>query len=375
MQMKKALIAIFALILALGGLFLWKGGHHAIAISQILEEYLDTDDAVTSVTVQIQIPGAKVNPETGQLKPHIAQYQMTFDTFVTEYADRPLFCLTADGASAYTDGEILYMDTGKAYAIPEHTKIRKCAQRMTVGMLLKGRITKHGDTYEITMKHGGLELNAVLTADSPLQSAAATVVLPDDMAVIVSVIPATPAAHSVPRPVLDAMVRSKMEQPMELTKPLEVLLPALEDLLPLEGQLTLGVESGILKLSETVLLRMDGEKAELERTGVAVAIDLPMTPESVQPLGAALLLLRHGEFLLDGDDAQITLTLPPETTGAVCTALVPQIESLGMTFKESTATLTIRDGSVKTAVLNAGGEVPFLVATIPLSFTAELNIP
>ena len=113
----------------------------------------------------------------------------------------------------------------------------------------------------------------------------------------------------------------------------------------------------------------------LERTGVAVAIDLPMTPESVQPLGAALLLLRHGEFLLDGDDAQITLTLPPETTGAVCTALVPQIESLGMTFKESTATLTIRDGSVKTAVLNAGGEVPFLVATIPLSFTAELNIP
>ena len=61
MRMKKVLIVILALILALGGLFLWKGGHHAIAISQILEEYLDTDDAVTSVTVQIQIPGAKVN--------------------------------------------------------------------------------------------------------------------------------------------------------------------------------------------------------------------------------------------------------------------------------------------------------------------------
>ena len=56
MHMKKVLIVILALTLLLGGLFFFKGGHHAIAISQILEEYLDTDDAVTSVTVQIQIP-------------------------------------------------------------------------------------------------------------------------------------------------------------------------------------------------------------------------------------------------------------------------------------------------------------------------------
>ena len=68
------------------------------------------------------------------------------------------------------------------------------------------------------------------------------------------------------------------------------------------------------------------------------------------------------------------MILPPETTDAVCTALVPQVDGLGITFGDSTAVLSIQDGALKNAALSAEGEVPFLVTTIPLSFTAQLNI-
>jgi hypothetical protein len=45
-----------------------------------------------------------------------------------------------------------------------------------------------------------------------------------------------------------------------------------------------------------------------------------------------------------------------------------------MTFSQSRATVIITEGKLATVTLTAAGEVPFLLASIPLSFTAELNI-
>ena len=156
---------------------------------------------------------------------------------------------------------------------------------------------------------------------------------------------------------------------------MELLIPALEELLPLEGDLTIGVESGILKLEETVKLRLNSEKAELERKGVIVTLDLPVDTAALEPLGAALLLLRNGDFLISGNDAKIDVILPPETTGQLCAALVPEIGNFSMTFGESKAVISIHNGAFSEITLSAAGEVPCLVTTIPLSFHAELNIP
>lgn len=374
MRMKKALIVILALLLLLTGLFFWKGGHHAIALTELLGEWLDEDSADQRLTLMFMKPDITVD-DKGQVKPEVRQMSLNADSFWTEYADLPLFGLTAQGVTAYTDGKTLYMDTGKAYALPDMSGLRRSARQLAWGLLLHGRVSKTGDTYEISMVTEELELYVDITADTSVRSATVMAVLPDDTAIHASMtsLPATP--HAIPRSVLDAMVNAKMEPPMGIREPLELLLPALQDLLPLEGDLALGVESGILKLEETVKLRLDSEKAELERKGVALAIDLPMSPAELEPLPAALLLLRHGEFILDGSSGQITVILPPETTDAVCTALVPQVEGLGITFGDSTAVLSIQDGALKTAALSAEGEVPFLVTNIPLSFTAELKIP
>ncbi len=374
MRMKKALIVILALLLLLTGLFFWKGGHHAIVLAEHLEEWLDEDNGDQRLTLMLMKPDIAVD-DKGQVKPEVRQMSLNADTFWTEYADLPLFGLTAQGVTAYTDGKTLYMDTGKAYTLPDMSGLRKSARQLAWGLLLHGRVTKQNDTYSVTMKSGELELDVDITADTRLQTIAVVAVLPDDSAVRLSITAKEAASHAVPQEVADAMVHAKMEPPMGIREPLELLLPALQELLPLEGDLTLGVESGILKLEETVKLRLNADNAELERKGVAVAIDLPMSPAGLEPLPAALLLLRHGEFILDGSSGQITVILPPETTAAVCTALVPQIEGLGITFGDSTAVLSIQDGELKTVALSAEGEVPFLVTTIPLSFTAELNIP
>ena len=374
MRMKKVLIVILALVLVLGGLFFWKGGHHAIFLSEIMEEWLDEDTADQSLTLMLMKPDITVD-DRGQAKPVVRQMTLNADTFWTEYHDRPLFGLTAQGMTAWTDGKNLYMDTGKAYALPELSQVRKSLRELAVGMLFRGRVTKQNDTYSVTMKTEELELYVDITADTRVQAVNLTVILPDETAVKLSLTSKDPVSHPVPQEVADAMVHAKMEPPMDIREPLELLIPALEELQPLDGDLTLGVESGILKLEETVKLRLSSEKAELERKGVIVTLDLPVEPAALEPVGAALLLLRNGDFLISGRDAEIKVTLPPETTGQLCAALVPELGNLGMTFGESKAVVSIQDGSLSAVTLTASGEVPFLVTTIPLSFHAELNIP
>ena len=374
MRMKKVLIVILALLLILGGLFFWKGGHHAIFLSEIMEEWLDEDTADQSLTLMLMKPDITVD-DRGQAKPVVRQMTLNADTFWTEYHDRPLFGLTAQGMTAWTDGKNLYMDTGKAYALPELSRFRKDLRELAVGMLLHGRVTKQNDTYSLTMKTEELELYVDITADTRVQAVNLTAVLPDDTCVQLSLTAKDPVSHPIPQEVADAMVHAKMEPPMDIREPLELLIPALEDLLPLDGDLTLGVESGILKLEETVKLRLSSEKAELERKGVIVTLDLPMDTAALEPLGAALLLLRNGDFLIEGSDAQIHVTLPPEATDQLCAALVPELENLGFAFEESKTVLSIQGGKLSAVTLSAAGEVPFLVTTIPLSFHAELNIP
>lgn len=371
--MKKLLTAFLVLILLAGGLFLWKGGHHAVFLADVIEEWLDTDDADQSVTLQIQRPG--FTAEDGTLTPQVEQLSLSADTFWTEYSDRPLFGLTAQGVTAYTDGKILYLDTGKSYSLPELSGLRNTAREIAFGLLLHGRVTKDGDTYRVTMDTDKLELHADLTADRTIRAATVTAVLPDETAVSLSMQTKETQPHSIPQPVLDAMVRSRMEQPMPITEPLEHLLPALETLLPLEGSLTLGVECGILNLSETAVLRMDREKAELERRDTTVPLALPADFSRINPAALALLLLRNGSYSRSDQAAEFDLSLPADTTNSLCSTLVPQLTELGITFAESRATVTITDGTISSVLLTADGEVPFLITTIPVSFRAELTIP
>lgn len=363
MQMKKALIVLLALVLLLVGFFFWRGGHHAIYLAEVLEEWFDADDADQSLTIRIQIPGSELR-----------QISLTADTFWTEYADRHLFGVSSRGVTAWTDGKNLYMDTGKAYALPNQSGLNTTVRRLAMGMLLYGRITKNADTYSICMESEELELDVDLTADRTVRAVNFRAVLKDGTEIAGSLIPKTAVPHPIPREISDAIVQTRMEPPIPLTEPLEILLPALEHLLPLEGDLTLGVASGILDIHETVGFSMDTQTAELERKGVAFSIDLPDAYSAGDPALLGLLLLRNGDFTRHGNGAQFEITLPPDATAQLCAALVPQAAELSIDYSESRAVLTIEDGNLSSASLTAEGEVPFLITTIPVEFRAELMV-
>ena len=53
---------------------------------------------------------------------------------------------------------------------------------------------------------------------------------------------------------------------------------------------------------------------------------------------------------------------------------MPQIKNLDVEFGDSQAVLIFRDSALHSVTMTAGGEVPFLVTTIPVSFRAELAI-
>ena len=83
MHMKKGLIVFLVLALILGGLFFWKGGHHAIALADTLEEWLDADEASQSVTILVQSPGFEADGETGRIEPKVDQLTLTAESFWT----------------------------------------------------------------------------------------------------------------------------------------------------------------------------------------------------------------------------------------------------------------------------------------------------
>ena len=374
MQVKKSLMVLLALVLLLTGLFFWKGGHHAIAVSQILEQWLDADAADQTLILQVMEGGFSVDPATGRIEPQVEQMTLTANTFWMEYADEEVFGLTTGGATAYLRRDILYMDTGRAYSLSGLSDLRAQMRNLAAGLLLYGRITKHADTYNLTMDTQELSLSVSITADKALQSVTLSAVLSDDTAVSATLTPRATRSHPIPQAVTDAMVLAQMERPMDLSGPLEVLLPALQDLMPLTGKLKLGISSGILSLSEEVDLTISGGRVSLARGGIAVDVSLPDSIPALSPVTAAILALRSGNFTREAEVTTVTISIPGDATADLTESLIPQAAGLGIDFEESTLVLTITSGKLTAADISAGGSVPFLFTTIPVSFTANLSV-
>lgn len=369
MRMKKVMIVLLVLAVLLAGLFLWKGGHHALYAAGVLEQWLDADSADQTLTLQLQRGGFSIHAPTGQLRPNVDQWTLTADTFWTEYNDEEICGLTADGITVYLHRGILYTDTGRSYALPELPSL----DRLAAGLLLYGRVTRQGNCYTLTMDTEELELTASMTVDEGIRSMTVMVLLPEQT-IHATLVPQPTQPHPIPRSVSDAMVRAKTEPPKSLQEPLQVLLPALEGLLPLSGDLMLDISCGILELTERVELTLDQGKAILSRSGIQVDAALPQDLSRLSPAAAALLVLRNADLTQSSDTAVFSLAIPGETATELMESLIPQASGLGIRLTESSLTMTIAGNRLTGAAISAAGEVPFLFTTIPVTFSANLTV-
>ena len=208
--MKKLLIVFLVLLFLAGGFFLWKGGHHAIFLSEVLEEWLDADNADQTLTIQFQQPDFTAD-DTGKLQPRVQQLTLTADTFWTEHHEERLLGISAAGCTAYVRDQILYMDTGRAYALPSLSEYSGSLRELSLGLLLHGRITKTGDVYELAMTRPELELHISVTADPVVRVISIRAVTPDKSVIQATLTPKAPQPHAVPQPERDAMVLSNID--------------------------------------------------------------------------------------------------------------------------------------------------------------------
>lgn len=363
MRMKKVLTLLLALVLILvlaaAGIFFWKGGHHALYLADAAMEWLESDES--DQTVRIEVNGISLSAQT----------------FWMELDDELVYGLEAEGYAVYLRENVLYMDSGAAYTLPPMVPDMDQVYRLLAGAVLYGRIEKKDGVYHFTMEAEELTLSADLTAGEELQNlslSGAFLWNGEPVQLTASMAQTPEQVHTLPEAVADAMVRAEIEPPLPLTEPLNVLLPALEQLLPLEADVELGVECGILSLSETADLTIENGKAALIREGIILELALPAELSELSPAAGALLFLRSGEFSREGSAAAFRVSLPAEATAELVGQLVPQAAELGITFKSSKAVLHIMDKRLTRVTLTAEGSVPFLFTTIPVSFAATFDI-
>lgn len=371
MQMKKTLIILSVLVILLTGFFCWKGGHHAIYLSGIMEDWLDADQGEQTFTIQIQNSELSMN-ENGRIESMGSKQTLTGECFWTEYEGTRVYGLSTEGITAYFSGNTLYFDTGKSYTLPELTELKQARNQLIQGLFLYGRVTKSGDTYQISMKTDVLDLSVSVSVNQSVQSVTIKAVLPDQTVITADILPKEPSAHPFPEPVTDAINLARTEQPLSLAEPLEVLLPATEHLVPLSGDLKLSISSGILELSEKMQLTLHTNKATLDQKGKI--LEIPLDLSDLSPIALTTMLLRDSEFTQIDDGAQFIMVLPSDVATDLLGTLVPQAAELGISLGSSKITLRITGEYLRSVVLTANGSVPFWFTTIPVDVSAKLTI-
>jgi hypothetical protein len=350
-------VVLLAILALLAGFFFWKGGHHALYVSWVLDDWLDLDSASHSVNV-------KVN-DTG----------ISGEVFWLEWSDERVLGLQTMDMGLYLTDDVLYMDTGAAYALPRDSRNDNLAGRLALAALLHGRITRADGVYHFTMDTPELKLDAHLTADRLPQTLKLRGSLPEYTLDFEADMTYRPdKAHIIPQTVADAMVCAAMAKPMELTQPLNTAMTAMNQLFPLSSELTLGLECGILNLHETVGFYMNENQAILDRDGVQITMELPRIMSEFPAEALSLFLLRHGAYSVQDGTASFTVTLPADATADFVARMIPQAANLGIQFRESEALLTIQYGKLTRAVIQANGTIPFLVTELDLAFTADFAI-
>ncbi len=352
LRMKKLLGMLLVLLAIPVGLFFYKGGHHALALAPKLADWAAQEQGELECALTV------------------GEWALEEQVFWQPQGEARLYGLAERGV--YVREGVLFLDNGRAYTLPK-LQGTDDLRRLAWGILAYGRVTKEGEVYRLQAEADGWAVHAAFVATDRALSIECDLKLPQFTGKL-SVSQLPDQEHPVPEAVLDAIVLAQMEPPVSLEEPLNAIFPALKQLSVIRANVRLGVECGLLNLSEAAELTVENGTAVLTREGVEYRLALPQDWQELSPIAAGLAVLKHGEFRQEGERALFRLALPPEEAAALCQELVPPLAELGLTFDTAYAELCVTAGRLDTVTLTAGGQVPFLITQIPITFTGEFQI-
>lgn len=360
-KMGKWILGIIAAVLViLGAAGIWgctRGLHHGLKIWNVTRQWLSAESSDQQLTITSE-----------DLTLSAESFWMSSD------GDR-VYGLQMGGTQIFLRDWTLFLDNGRAYSLEEWTFTDEDLRQLMMAALLKGEFTAQGDSYNLRLEDANLNLTVVASGGALTELSVTTSAELEGQSIPlqIRIQPAQTQTHAIPEPVRQAMADP---QPVPIMDPLEPLLPAVAELMTREaitGELTLKVECSILTWDETLsveLSKTDG-RLYLSRGGFTVPVDIPSVEVSLSPAVLPLLLLRNGEFSKTADAAQYTVNLEPETARELCCALIPEVGQFDFQFSQCSAELLVREGKLESVSLCGGGEVPFLVTTIPITVTMD----
>lgn len=351
--MKKILASLLTILLLLAGLFLWKGGHHALSMASELARWAEEDASDQ-------------------------KFQLTLDDITIEgssfWMDRSgdrVYGITVDEFTLWLRNSVVYTDTGKAYSLPSP---EADPQALLWSALLKGRITREDSLRQLTLEQDSVQMTGTMDDFGNITLDVQWGQESDAHHLSVSLQRRDTQAHTIPQNVLDAMVRADMEPPISILEPLEAVGPALAALTQMEADVTLAVECGIINLSEQLELTAGPDGLVLKRSGVEIQLPLNRTLDASAAPELVLLFLRNGDFMRTDTGAQLSLQIPGDSITGMMEAMIPQISGMGVSYDDATVSLFISGDQLETVSMEAGGSVPFLITEIPIRITVNCQV-
>lgn len=352
-----AVSVVALLLLAAFGFFLCRGGHHAFAVYRAVENWLMAESS--DQQIQAEFDG----------------FQLDAHLYWEDRGGSRIWGLEQDEFRVYLWDDVLYTDSGAAYAVDPLPQVENPMLRFMTAMLIGGHIEKDDDRYLLRMELTDLTLSAEISVAEDGSFQSGTLHYDSDSVNLrASAEKRMTRSHRLPQRVLDAMVRAEMEAPIPIREPLTTLIDALRcwDMKCYDS--TLSIECGILNVSQKGQLLLADDEAILEYEGYTLNIRLPDTLADADPTVMALAVLYGAEYTVDGSISRFHMALPAEETAELTEKLIPQAADLGFTFETCEAELIVKDETLSSVTIRASGTVPFLLTTIPITFTAQFLV-
>lgn len=351
------LVLLAAVLIAAGGWLYARGFGGLLTVWRLTRDWAAAEQADFQLTVQSE------------------EFSLTAEGWWDTEPEGRVLYLQVRGFPVYAQNGILATDSGRSYALPEIPITEQNLRELALAALLEGEITKQDSTWHLSLPQEGISLT-VWSADdrlSGLQVTCAPVISGKATPLTLSLTAAEPQTHSIPEKIRTALAAS---DPPALTEVLEPLISAAADLSArqtLEGALTVAVDCGILTVDETFRAVYDPAKGTLllKTEYAEIPVTLPQTETPLSPAVLPMLLLRSGAMTETDEGCVWDIALEPELTKELCTALIPELADLDLSFSAMEAQILVRGGAFASASLTAGGEIPFLMTEIPISLTIE----
>lgn len=297
--------------------------------------------------------------------------------YVDTVGTEPYLCLELMGQEVYVHQSVLSFPNGRGYDLSEYLPSFTEWQAAAIALTqCSSAPSETGTIHTLTLNrlgqkiiHSRLSLDVsqgslMLTErDGTIQEA--TVQLGDWGTFHITW---EPSEQSIPTETLMA-IQGQSPLDLQVLQPLFQAGSALFQQSDWQAQAEMEVTCGPLPIRDEGTLFVQGDKLWFQRGDTLTQIAIPsMEDPEVLLAGMALFLCQDGEMEQSADGTVYTLTLDAADLLGMLEAMVPELHGLDLTLEPGVLRLELEEGSIRQVSLNVQGQIPFLLASLPLTF-------